>query len=179
VSAQGAISAPQLSGTVSASSIEVSGGEISQAVSVPQITLSLAPDVIRSNTFTAQSGSTRLDAIFALSQYTSKNASVDATLRTDGANIAELLNMAEAYGINAAEGVSGSGRLSVNVQVQGPVSEADKLVYNGTGQISGATLNTPALTRPVVVKNADIHFAQNAASLNNLDASFASTAVSG
>ena len=67
------MSAPQLSGTVSANAVEVSGGEIKQAVSVPQITLNLTPDAIRSNTFIAQSGSTRLDVMFALSQYTSKN----------------------------------------------------------------------------------------------------------
>ena len=90
-----------------------------------------------------------------------------------------MLNIAKAYGIDAAEGVSGSGRLSLNVHVQGPVSEADKLIYNGTGQINGATLSTPSLTKPVVVRNADIHFAQNAASLDNLDASLGSTTLRG
>ena len=179
VSAQGEMSAPQLTGTVSANGVEVSGGEIKQAVSLPQITLNLTPDTIRSNTFTAQSGSTRLDAMFALSQYTSKNRNVDATLNTNGANIAELLNMAKAYGIDAAEGVNGSGRLTLNVHIQGPVSEGDKLVYNGAGQINGATLTMPSLTKPVVVRNADIHFAQNAASLDNLDASLASTTLRG
>jgi uncharacterized protein involved in outer membrane biogenesis len=179
VSAQGEMSAPQLSGTVSANGVEVSGGEIKQAVSLPQITLNLTPDTIRSNTFTAQSGSTRLDAMFALSQYTSKNRNVDATLNTNGANIAELLNMAKAYGIDAAEGVNGSGRLTLNVHIQGPVSQEDKLVYNGAGQINGATLTMPSLTKPVVVRNADIHFAQNAASLDNLDASLASTTLRG
>ena len=146
---------------------------------MPQITLNLAPDAIRTNTFTAQSGSTRLNVIVALSQYTSKNRNVDATLKADGANIAELLNMAKAYGVDAAEGVNGNGRLSFNVRVQGPVSEADKLVYNGSGQITGATISTPALTKPVVIRNADIHFAQNAASLDNLDASLASTNLRG
>ncbi len=179
VTARGAVNAPQLAGTVSANGVEVSGGEIKQPVSVAQVTLTLAPDAIRSNTFTAQSGSTRLDMMFALSQYTSKNMNVDATLKTDGANIAELLNMAKAYGVDAAEGVSGSGRLSLNVHAQGPVSEADKLVYTGAGQISGATLNTPTLTKPIVIRNADIHFAQNAASLDNLDASLASTTMRG
>lgn len=179
VTAQGVMSAPQLSGTVSANGVEVSGGETKQAVLVPQITLNLAPDVIRSNTFTAQSGATRLDVMFALSQYTSKNMNADATLKTDGANIAELLNMAKAYGIDAAEGVSGSGRLSLNMHVQGPVSEADKLVYNGVGQINGATLSTPSLTKALVIRNADIHFAQNAASLDNLDASLGSTTLRG
>jgi AsmA protein len=179
VTAQGAMSTPQLSGTVSANGVEVSGGEIKQLVSVPQITLNLTPDAIRSNSFLAQSGSTRLDVVFALSQYTSKNKIADATLKTDGANIAELLNIAKAYGIDAADGVSGTGRLSFNVHVQGPVSETDKLTYNGTGQISSATLSTPSFTKPVVVRNADIHFAQNAASLDNLDASLGSTTLRG
>jgi AsmA protein len=179
VTAQGTMNAPQLSGTVSANGVEVSGGEIKQPVSVPQITLNLAPDAIRSNPFTAQSGSTRLDVTFALSQYTSKNMNADATLKTDGANIAELLNMAKAYGVDAAEGVSGNGQVSLNVHVQGPVSEPDKLVYSGAGKISGATLSTPTLTKPVAIRNGDIHFAQNAASLDNLDASVASTTLRG
>ena len=134
VTAQGAMTAPQLSGTVSASGLEVGGGEIKQAVSIPQITLNLSPDSIRSNTFTAQSGATRLETVFALSQYTSKNTTVDATLKTDGANLAELLNMAKAYGVDAAEGVTGDGRVSLNMRVQGPVAEADKLVYSGGGK---------------------------------------------
>ena len=88
--------------------------------------------------------------------------------------------MAKAYGVHAAEGVSGSGRLSLNVRVQGPVSEADKLVYNGSGQITGTTnLAHAALTKPVVIRNAGIHFAQNAVSLDNLDASLASTTLRG
>ena len=179
VTAKGAMSAPQLSGTVSANGVEVSGGEVKQAVLAPQITLSLAPDAIRSNAFTAQSGSTHLDVMFALSQYTSKNMNVDATLKTDGANVAELLNMATAYGVDAAEGVSGTGRLSFNVHVQGPVSEPDKLNYNGAGKISDATLSTPSLSKPVVLRNADIRFAQNAVSLDNLDASIASSTLRG
>ncbi|HYZ85410.1 MAG TPA: AsmA-like C-terminal region-containing protein, partial [Bryobacteraceae bacterium] len=179
VSAQGAMNAPQLSGTVSANGVEVSGGEIKQAVSVPQMTLNLTPDAIRSNSFIAQSGSTKLDVAFALSQYTSKNMNADARLKTDGASIADLLNMAKAYGVEAAEGVSGNGQLSLNVHVQGPVAEADKLVYSGSGKISGATLSTPTLTKPFAIRNADIHFAQNAASLDNLDASIASTNLRG
>ena len=179
VTAQGAMTAPQLSGTVSASGLEVGGGEIKQSVSIPQITLNLSPDSIRSNTFTAQSGATRLETVFALSQYTSKNTTVDATLKTDGANLAELLNMAKAYGVDAAEGVTGDGRVSLNMRVQGPVAEADKLVYSGGGKISGASLTTPSLSKPVVIRNADINFAQNAASLDNLDASLASTTLRG
>ena len=179
VAARGAMNAPQLSGTVSANGVEVSGGEIKQAVSVAQITLNLTPDAIRSNPFTAQCGSTRLDVTFAVSQYTSKNMNADATLKTDGANIAELLNMAKAYGVEAAEGVSGSGQVSLNVHVQGPVSEPGKLVYSGAGKISGATLGAASLTKPIAIRNADIHFAQNATSLDNLDASVGSATLRG
>ena len=179
VTAQGATMAPQLSGTVSASGVEVGGGEIKPPVSIPQIALNLSPDAIRSNTFTAQSGATRLETVFALSQYTSKSTTVDATMKTDAANLAELLNMAKTYGVDAAEGVSGDGRVSLNIRVQGPIAEADKLVYSGAGKISGASLTTPSLTKPVIIRNADINFAQNAASLDNLDASLASTTLRG
>ena len=134
VTAQGAMRAPQLSGTISANAVEVSGGEIKQPFPSHRsrsIWLRTLFVQTRSSRNPAQHGS---NVMFALSQYTSKNMKADATLKTDGANIAELLNIAKAYGIDAAEGVSGTGRLSLNVHVQGPVSETDKLIYNGTGK---------------------------------------------
>lgn len=165
VTATGAANAPQLNGSLSAKQLEISGGEIKQPVSVPEIALTLSPTVIRSNPFTAQSGSTTVTGTFALSQYSTKNMNVDATLKTNGANIAELLNVAKAYGLTAAQGVTGAGTLSLDVRVQGPLSATSQLVYSGTAQIASATLTTKSSTEPLVINSANVQFAQNSASV--------------
>jgi AsmA protein len=145
VTAKGSASAPQLNGSITGKQLEASGGEIKQPVSVPEIDLTLSPETILSNTFTAKSGSTALSAAFSLSQYTTKNMNVDATVKTDGANLAEVLDIANAYGVAAAKGVSGSGKLSLDVHAKGPLSDSSKLLYSGTASLASASVTTAAL----------------------------------
>ncbi|MFL6350390.1 MAG: AsmA family protein [Bryobacteraceae bacterium] len=177
LTARGQTTAPQLNGSLNVRNVSVSGGEIKQPVSVPAIDLSLSPEVVKSNPFTAQSGSTALTLAFAISQYTSRNMNLDATLKTDGANVTELLNMAKAYG--AAQGVSGTGKLAANLHVQGPTSDPSKLVYSGTASISNATISTPELTKPLTITSANAQFSQNSASITGMAASLGSTTVRG
>lgn len=180
ISAKGPTSAPQLSGKISGRELSASGGEIKQPVQISALDLTLSPDSIISNPFTAQSGSTRVDANFTATNYNAKNTSVDASLKTENADIAELVNMAKAYGVDAAKGMSGTGRLSLNVHVQGPVSDTAKLNYAGSGAISAATLTAPAvLTKPVSVASANLTFAQNSASISNLAMTVGGTSVKG
>jgi hypothetical protein len=180
INAKGPADAPALSGKISGRDVNVSGGEIKQPVQVAAIDLSLTPESIVSSPFSAQSGSTKVDGNFTLTNYTTKNTGIDATLRTANADIAELINMAKAYGMQSSQGMSGSGRLSMNVHVQGPVNETSKLNYSGTGSIAGATLNAPAaLTKPVSIASANLNFAQNSAAVNNLAMSIGSTSIKG
>src|SRR5947209_5285958 len=77
-------------------------------------------------------------------------------------------------------GMTGSGRLSLNVHVQGPVNETSKLNYSGNGSIAGATVNAPsALTKPVSIASANLNFAQNSAAISNLAMSIGSTSIKG
>ena len=179
VSAQGPASTPALSGSLSAKELEASGGEIKQPVSIPEMDVTLSPASIISNPFVAQSGSTRLTLAFSLSQYATPSPNIDATMKTDGANVAELLNMAKAYGMNAAQGASASGRLSLDVHAAGPLKDSSKLAYSGSGSLSDIVLNTPTLTKPLNVHSANLHFAQNGASIDNLSASLGSTTLQG
>ncbi|MBV8829157.1 MAG: AsmA family protein [Acidobacteriaceae bacterium] len=180
VTATGSANDPQLSGSLAAKGLSISGGEIKQPVSVPAVSLALTPDTVRTTSpFTAQSGATSVTTAFSLQHYTTKDMSVDATLQTKDANISELLNMAKAYGIQSIQGMTGSGKLSLDVHVQGPVSDTAKLTYAGTGNISGATLSTPELTKPVNLTSANIRFAQNSAAIDNLKGSVGTTTVSG
>jgi uncharacterized protein involved in outer membrane biogenesis len=179
ISARGPENNPQLSGSVQIRKVEASGGAIKQPVSVPEIDLTLSPAVILSNSFVAQSGSTKLTAAVSLSQYTTPSPLIDATLKTEGANVAELLNVASAYGVDAAKGASGSGKVSLDAHVQGPVKDTSKMVYSGSGNLSNVTLNTPELAKPLAVHSANLHFAQNGAAVDNLSASLGSTSVQG
>lgn len=179
VTATGPTTAPQLNGSITGKQVEASGGEIKQPVSVPELDLALTPDVVRSNNFTATSGSTTVTGNFALSHYSSKASVVDATLKTDGANIAELLNIAKAYGVDSAKGMTGTGKLSANIHVTGPTANASQLNYAGTANISAATLTTPELTKPVSITSANAQFSQNSMAISNLAASIGSTGVHG
>jgi uncharacterized protein involved in outer membrane biogenesis len=179
INAKGPSTAPQLSGSIDAKSLEASGGEIKQPVSIPEVALTLSPDKVASNAFTAKSGSTTLTIAFALSQYTTKNMIVDASLKTGAANIAELIDIAKAYGADGAKGVTGSGTLNLDVHVTGPVSESSKLIYAGTGAISNAVISTPALTKPLTIATANAKFSQNSVGLDNLKATLGGSTLTG
>ncbi len=179
INAKGPVNDPTLNGTLSAKQLEASGGEIKEPVSVPEIDLALTPESVVSNNFTAKSGSTAVSGNFTLTKYTSPQRAVDATLKTEGANIAELLNMAKAYGVDAANGASATGKLSANIHVQGPLANPSQLNYAGTANISAATLTTPALTKPVGISSANAQFSQNSIAISDLAASIGSTNLHG
>ncbi|MBV9146285.1 MAG: AsmA family protein, partial [Acidobacteria bacterium] len=179
IHAQGSSDQPALNGNLSATNLVISGKEVPQPVKVPAINLSLTPEQVKSNDFTAQSGGTTLNGNFALSHYTSPNSTVDAAIRTQNANLGELINIAKAYGVSAVEGMSGSGSLSLDAHVQGPMKQPDRMVYSGTGSLQNATINTPNFTKPLLVHTANLRFAQNSAVLENLQASLGSTNASG
>lgn len=179
IHAQGSTDQPALNGNLNAQNLAISGKDIPQPVKIPAINLELTPQVVKSNNFTAQSGGTSLNGNFALSNYTSPNGVIDAAIRTSGANLGELINIAKAYGVSAVEGMSGTGSLSLDAHVQGPIKQTDRLVYSGTGSLQNATINTPTLTKPLFVKTANLRFAQNSAVLENMQASLGSTTATG
>ena len=141
ITAQGPLSSPQLNGSLQAKQLQVSGSGIAQPVSVAEIDLTLTPAAVRSNTFTLQSGGTAITAAFALSQYATANTLADATLKTDNADIGELLNIAKAYGFTGAQGVS--GKLSADIHVQGPLAANQPSAIariTGSGTLAASTL---------------------------------------
>ncbi len=179
VTAKGAMSAPQLNGNISLKNVSASGGEIKEPVSTPEIDLALTPQSIVSNTFTAQSGATSLNAAVTLMNYSSKDPVADVTLKSNGAQIAELLNIAKAYGVDATKGVNGSGALSIDVRAHGDTAHPDALTYAGTASFKEVNLTLPQLTKPVVLHSANAQFSQNSVALTNLSGGVGSTNLSG
>ena len=179
VAAKGPTTAPQLNGTITAKNVSASGGEIKEPVSTPEVDLTLTPQSIVSNTFSARSGATALDVAFTLSNYTSKDPIADVTLRSSNAQIAELLNIAKAYGVSTAQGMTGTGTLSINVHAHGDTAHPNLLTYAGSGSIQNAIISTPELTKPVGVRSANAQFSQNSVALSNLSATVGATTLSG
>lgn len=177
--AQGPLTQPTLNGNLSGKDIHVSGGDLKQPVDVTGIELTLTPRDIRSNPFTAKSGGTQVAVQFALTNYAGASPLVDAMLRTGNASIPELLSIARAYGVSAVEDMSGTGNISLDLHASGPVKNSNAMTFSGSGKISNATLKTAQLAQPVTIRNADLQFSQNAAALNNLNASLAGTNATG
>ena len=179
IHARGATSQPALNGSLSAKNLSISGKGLPQPVKVDGITLALTPNDIRSNPFTAVTGGTSLAVQFALSRYTTPSPVVDATLRTANAQVGELLNMAQAYGVSGLDGVTGSGNINIDVHAVGPVKNASAMNFSGTGRLQNAVVKAPSLTQPLNVRNANMQFTQNSVVLQNLTAGIGQTNASG
>jgi AsmA protein len=179
VHAQGPADQPAMNGTLSVQNLDVSGKELPQPVKVDAIQLALSPQSVRSNDFSAMTGGTRVDAQFTLTSYTSPNPNIDLSLRTNRANVGELLNMAKAYGASSLDGMSGSGVLTLNVHATGPVKNSAAMNFSGNGQLQSVSLKTPELTQPLGIANANIGFTSNSVVLQNLAASVGDMHVTG
>ena len=179
VHAQGPTDHLALNGNVNGRGLDVTGKDIPQAVKVPAIDLAMTPQDIRSNSFTVSSGATTLNAQFALSQYATPSPNIDATLKTVNAKLEELLSIAKAYGLSAAEGTSGSGNVSLDVHATGPIKNTNAMNFSGNGALQNVVLKTSSLTQPVNVKTATLQFTQNSANLTNFAASLGSTNANG
>jgi AsmA protein len=179
ITARGAADKPAMNGQLSARNLDISGKDVPQPVKVPAVDLALTPDTIRSNDFSATTGSTTVNVNFALSQYTSPNSVINATLRAPNARVGEILNIAKAAGISAVEGMSGDGLLTLDVHAQGPTKNMSALAFSGTGKLQNANLKLPSLTKPIQVRNADLGFSQNSATVKNLAASVGQTNATG
>src|SRR5271166_3856707 len=179
VHAQGPTDHLALNGNINGKNLEVTGSDIPQPVKVPAIDLSMTPQQIQSNQFTATSGATTLAAQMTLSQYAGNSPTVDATIKTVNGKVEELLGIAKAYGVSAVEGMSGSGNISLDVRATGPIKNTDAMNFSGSGALQNASLKMPSLTKPLQIRNANMQFTQNSVNLTNLAASLGSTNAGG
>ncbi len=123
VRARGAIDHLALEGSIAARDLQVSGKSVPQPVSIRALDLALTPAEIQSNEFQAMSGQTTVLGRFALRQYSSKNPSVDLSLKAPGAALSEMQAIAKAYGVTGLDQLSGDGKLSFDLRATGPLEE--------------------------------------------------------
>lgn len=176
---RGTSSAPVMNGTLAAKELVVSGKQLAQPVHVTQVNLILAPSAIRSNEFVASTGSTSVRVAFTLNNYSAANSTIEATVRAPNAQLGELISIGQAYGVEALDGMAGTGAVSIDVRASGPTKNPQAIQYAGSGSLQNASLTVPSFTKPVRVKNANIGFSQNAMTLDNAAFSLGSTNATG
>ncbi len=164
---RGAASRPTYDGTIAADSLMITGPDLPHPVGIKAINLALTPAAIRSNEFSATSAGTTVTAQLALAEYAGAAPTLDARVRAANAGVSELLSIAKAYGVSAAEGVTGSGTASLDVRVSGPLHGT--WTYSGTGALSNAGLNLPSLKQPLQVRRADLRFNRDSVAVENLE----------
>lgn len=128
VQAKGEINKPALNGKLSARDLNISGKGLRQPVKVNEVELALTPEMIRSNDFTASTGSTSATANFALSQYTTA-PHLQFTLNAPKINVTELQQMFGAVSTTPAKHTAASSdfwRLipQANAQTKAPARNA-------------------------------------------------------
>jgi AsmA protein len=136
-------------------------------------------DTLDVKKFAAKVGSTALDAQMKITQSSSPSPNLQANIRCDNGKVGDLLNLAQVFGVDAADGMSGTGDISLNVHASGPLSNNGALNMSGSGALKNATLKTPTLTQPLKVQTATLQFAQNSMNLTNVVASLGSTNANG
>lgn len=179
LTARGPSSKPVMNGKVTAHELVITGKGLPQAVQVTRVDLALTPSTITSNEFIATTGSTAAHVNFSLSNYAADASSIDASIRADGAQLGELLNIAQASGLSAVQDMDGTGALNLNVRVQGSTKKGAALNYSGSGTLRDGSLTLPSFTKPVQVRQADVKFSQNAAIVDNIVFSLGATNAKG
>ncbi|HSU89629.1 MAG TPA: AsmA family protein [Terriglobia bacterium] len=117
----GSAASPVMTGTIAGRDVRVSGKDVPQPVEVKAIDVTLTPEEIRSNDFTATSGKTNVASHFAVKQYMSSSPSMDLTLRAPNATLPEIQSIARAYGIKGLDQVKGNGNLNLDMHAAGPL----------------------------------------------------------
>ena len=174
VNATGPIDKLAFSGNIEALGLEVRNSKWKQPVRIADLRLALTPSEIRSTPFQIEAGGTKLAGSFKVTDY-ANDAGIEADIRADNASVAELLNVAQAFGA-AAPDVSGTGVVDLDVRVQGL---AKKPRYNGKGRIDNAQLNLPGVNKPVTVSRLEARFEEDGVSIDRLDANLAGSKIQG
>jgi AsmA protein len=177
--AEGPANRPALRGEIKARDVAITGGDLPQPVRADAIALELTPAALRSNRFTASTGGTNVAVELLLADYSTDKARLDATIETGKAELGELLAIARAWGVSAAEGITGSGEASLSVRTTGPLSGAARRTYSGFGHLSNALLKLPSLAQPLRVAQAGLRFTKSSALVENLNASLGQTTATG
>ena len=152
VAVTGTMEKPLLNGKLKASQAEFSSKELAAPVRASALQITMTPETLTTEPFTLETGGTKLLARATVRGYSDDNPKIEASLKTDGASVEELLRMASAYGMKP-EGLTGKGTVTLDMRV------TDR-TYSGSGVLRGVTLVTPLLPKPLEIAQANVKFAE-------------------
>lgn len=158
VKAQGTTSAPQLSGKAELTNLVVSGGSLKEPVRAPKLQLDFTPAVIRSQPLEITSGATKLNGFFSLAGYSGNTPRLEATVWAERSNLADLLRMAQAYGVSSAQGMTASGDASIRVRLHGALAKNASMQVSGVVNSDAADLKTSPTSQPLHLERTTIKF---------------------
>ena len=164
--------ATQLSakGNLKLQNVMLKGSKLDYPISADyDLTADRVQNTIQVRSGKIQLGSTSLNISGSLDGH-AKPSNVNVQLSTKNSSVSELAKLA---------GASGTGQLSANVHVQGPIEKPSDLNISGDANLANVSLTTPDLTKPLTVRSANIQFSQNSAAITGLVAALGKTNLQG
>ena len=153
---RGTAAEPTIIGRINAGELTLSGGAVKREVRSRAVTIDLLPEAIRSSPFEVVCGRTKLSGYFSVRDYATKPLLESAVL-TDDSDIADLLQIAQAYGA-AEAGLQASGKATLRLRIHGPLAKGVPLQMSGKGNLEGVTFQSAKMNQPVKLDRADISF---------------------
>ena len=176
VSIDGPTNHPALNGHLEIAGFEASSKEWKQPVKAPAVRLDFDPTTVRAAPMALSSGGTQLTARATVTDYTTEGPKIDADVKTNGATVEELLNIAAAFGLSATAGVTGHGGAAVDIHASGSAKNPN---IAGLMSLDNATLTMPSLAKPLSVAHLNLKFAENSASIDNLAVNLGGANITG
>ncbi|HSB14514.1 MAG TPA: AsmA family protein [Bryobacteraceae bacterium] len=167
-------SALKANGWVELANLRTGGADLGRPIRLDcKISHNLDTGVLKASEVTARIGNA---PVVISGELDTRASRIDATIRTAGAGLKEVLTAASAFGIS---GISGTGQLTLDARIRGPLDRIAELECTGRASIRDATLSVPALTKPLQVRSADLDFAGRSAGFENLSCSLGSSTLRG
>lgn len=151
--------------------------QLPQAIQISELKLNFDPQTITAAPFRSSLSRTTVDFKgLKISNYGNTESTPTAHLEisTAGAQLDDLLKIAESFG--ARPDATGSGAVNLSATID---ADANATKITGQGKLSGARLQPTSLKKPLEIANADLNFTGDSARIDNLQAQLGSSQASG
>ena len=151
--------------------------QLPQAIQISELKLNFDPQTITAAPFRSSLSRTTVDFKgLKISNYGNAESKPNTHLEiaTSGAQLDDLLKIAESFG--ARPDTTGSGTANLTATID---SDANATKITGQGKLSGARVQPSSLKKPLEIANADLNFTGDSARIDNLQAQLGSSQASG
>jgi hypothetical protein len=170
-----------LNGQAEIRELKFQSAQLPQAIQISELKLSFDPQTITAAPFRSTLSRTTVDFKgVKLSDYgqSQKWPRLHLEIATEGAQLDDLLKIAESFGARPDATGSGTASLAATMDADfDPKSTATQIT--GQGKLTGARLQSSQLKKPLEIANADLRFTGDSARIDNLQAQFGSSQANG